>query len=154
MNDTSYTHTQTFAQAPEAVFDAIVDTRGWWSGTIDGDASRVGSEFRYRYSNMHDSTQRVTELVRGEKIVWRVLDAHLSFADNPREWAGTEIVFELAPEGTGTRLTFTHVGLRPSCDCYDACSGGWDILLSRNLRARAATGRAQPDAFAPGGRGA
>ncbi|MFT3693617.1 MAG: SRPBCC domain-containing protein [Kofleriaceae bacterium] len=145
---TSYTHTQTFQVAANVVYDAIMDVRGWWSGTIDGPVDKVGAEFRYRYPGMHDSTQRVTELVPGKKIVWRVTDATLTFVSKPSEWKGTEIVFELVPVAGGTELRFTHVGLVRAFECYDACSSGWRTLLTKSLPNRIMTGTQQPDVFA------
>ena len=60
------------------------------------------------------------------------------------EWEGTTIVFELASAGPDrTELTFRHVGLRPSLDCYDSCSLGWDHYL-RSLRSLVETGTGMP----------
>ena len=148
MNPQNFTLTLLLNASPDVVFDAILDVRAWWSGTIDGDTDKVGATFRYRYADLHDSTQRVTELVRGEKLVWHVSDAHLSFVERADEWKGTDIVFELAPRGASTELTFTHVGLRAACECYGACSKGWTTLIEGNLQRRVASGRTQPDAFA------
>ncbi|MFO0628655.1 MAG: SRPBCC domain-containing protein [Polyangiales bacterium] len=151
MRDQDFSLTLTLDAAPEAVFDAIVDVHAWWSGHIEGRADAIGATFRYRYRDMHDSTQRVTELDRGRRVVWRVLDAHLAFVEAPREWVGSDIVFALSASGGGTTLTFTHVGLAPTCACYAACASGWDALLRGNLRRRVTTGAAQPDVFARGG---
>jgi hypothetical protein len=53
-------------------------------------------------------------------------------------------VFELASAGPDrTELTFRHEGLRPSLDCYDSCSLGWDQYL-RSLRSLAETGKGMP----------
>jgi uncharacterized protein YndB with AHSA1/START domain len=133
---------------PEAVFDAINDVRGWWSGEVTGPTDRVGAEFVYRYGDLHRSTQKVTELVRGRRIVWQVLDAALSFVDDPSEWAGSTIVFELSRRGGKTVVSFSHQGLTRDWLCYEACSEGWRSLLERNLAKRIATGEPQPDAFA------
>jgi uncharacterized protein YndB with AHSA1/START domain len=133
---------------PARVFEAIVDVHSWWSGRIDGAADRLGAEFRYRYAELHDSTQRVVALVPGQRVAWRVLDANLRFVDDAHEWKGTEIVFALSQRGPQTELVFTHVGLTPACACYGACAGGWMQLLGGKLRRRVATGRAQPDVFA------
>ena len=77
MTDTDFTYQLTVAADAARVFAAIVDVRGWWSGRIDGRADQAGAEFRYRYADLHDSTQRVTTLEPGRRVVWRVLDARL-----------------------------------------------------------------------------
>src|SRR3954449_12870752 len=100
-------------QSPAEVFAAICQVRSWWTGDIDGSADHLGDEFDYRYPDLHYSRQRVTELVPDQKIVWRVLDANLTFAADPAEWVGTDIVFDIVPTGDRTELRFTHVGLVP-----------------------------------------
>ena len=150
MQPKDFSLTLTFDAAPEVVYAAILDARAWWSGQIDGATQAVGDEFRYRYAHMHDSTQQVRELVPGRRVVWHVTDAHLSFVDDPAEWRGTDIVFELVPEGAATVLHFRHVGLTPGFACFEACSGGWSTLLTQNLQRRVATGLPQPDAFGLG----
>jgi uncharacterized protein YndB with AHSA1/START domain len=134
-------------QSPEEVFGAINDVRAWWSGSIEGDTDRLGAEFRYRYEDLHDSTQKLAELVPGRKIVWRVTESHLSFVEDQRGWKGTDIVFEIAQKGGRTEVHFTHAGLTPSCECYEACSQGWTAMVD-NLRERIVTGEPQPDPFA------
>ena len=46
------------------------------------------------------------------------------------EWHGTSIVFELAPAGAGTKLTFRHRGLTPQLECFDMCHEGWTHYLA------------------------
>lgn len=135
-------------QSPTRVFDTINDVRGWWSGQIDGETSTLGAEFTYRYKDMHVSTQRVTELVPGRRIVWSVVDSRLSFLKNDAEWTGTKIIFDLSPKGAGTEIRFSHEGLTEESECYGACSNGWGKLVNDNLRSRIVTGANQPDVFA------
>ncbi len=135
-------------QSPEEVFAAIDNVRGWWSGEIDGDTDRLGAEFTYRYKNMHKSTQQLTEVIPGKKVVWHAADAELTFVKDKAEWIGTDIVFEIATKGDKTELRFTHVGLVPAFECYGGCSGAWGALVDGNLRKLITTGKNQPDAFA------
>ena len=129
-------------QTPAEVFAAIANVRGWWTGDIEGGADKLGDEFTYRYKDFHVSRQRVTELVEGRKIVWRVVDGSLNFIADTKEWNGTDITFEIAPKGDQTELRFTHVGLRPEGECYGACSNGWTSLINGNLRSLITSGKA------------
>ncbi len=136
----------TVSQSPQEAFDAINDVRGWWSGEIEGDTDRVGAEFTYRYKDIHRSTQRITELVPGKRIAWRVVDATLNFVPDRAEWNGTDIVFEISRKGDGTEVRFTHVGLTPRFQCYGDCSGAWDYYVRESLRRRITTGKGAPNA--------
>ena len=84
-------------QSPEEAFAAINNVRGWWSGQIEGATDELDAEFTYRYQDVHYSKQRITEFVPNKKVVWRVLDAYLNFTEDPNEWTGTEVTFEVSP---------------------------------------------------------
>jgi uncharacterized protein YndB with AHSA1/START domain len=148
MKNQGFTTAFTVNQSPEEVFKAINNVAGWWSGEVNGRTDKLGAEFTYRYKDAHKSTQRVTELVPGRKVVWHVTDADLTFVSNRTEWIGTDIVFEITRKGGKTELRFTHVGLVPAFECYGGCSGAWGQLVAGNLQKLITTGKNQPDAFA------
>ena len=148
MNQQDFKTSFTVDQSPEEVFRAINNVRGWWSGTIDGDAGRLGAEFTYRYRNFHRSKQQVTELIPAKRVAWHVTDADLSSFTNKAEWIGTDILFEIVKKGDKTELHFTHAGLVPAFQCYGSCSGAWGALINTNLRNLVTTGKNQPDLFA------
>lgn len=134
----------TVNQTPEEVFTAINNVRGWWSGEITGNTNKVGAEFTYCVQDVHRSKQKITEFVSGKRVVWRVLDADLSFTKDKSEWKGTEIVFEIAQKGDKTEVCFTHAGLAPARECYKSCSNAWGLLVNGNLRRLIETGEVQP----------
>jgi hypothetical protein len=120
----------------------------WWSGRIEGRCDRVGEEFTYEVPKVHHCRLRVAELVPGERVVWQVLTSHLSYVQDPTEWAGTTIRFEIAARPGGATVTFTHNGLVPEVECYGACSGAWEALVREDLRSLVLTGREQTGRFA------
>jgi Activator of Hsp90 ATPase homolog 1-like protein len=148
MNTQGFTTTFSVDQTPDAVFDAINNVRGWWSGEIEGVTDQLGSEFTYHYKDVHRSTQRITDFIRGKRIVWRVVGSSLSFVKDTSEWTETEIVFDIAEAHGKTELRFTHRGLVPQYECYRSCSNAWGLLINGNLRQLIATGERQPDVFA------
>jgi hypothetical protein len=145
MKDQSLTVMFLVDQSPEDVFDAVNNVRAWWSGEVDGDTDRLGAEFTYRYEDVHRSTQKITEFVRGKKVVWHVVDANLNFVIDKTEWNGTDIVFEIARKNGQTELRFTHVGLVPAFECYGGCSGAWGFYIGDSLRSLITTGKGAPN---------
>jgi hypothetical protein len=134
MSTGNYTTSFTVKESAEEVFEAIKNVRGWWSGEIDGQTDTLGAEFSYRYQDLHRSTQRITELVPGRKVVWHVLDSRINFVKDQREWEGTDVVFEITRKGDATELRFTHVGLAPAIECYGKCAGAWSFYINESLR--------------------
>ena len=145
MEAKSYTTSFAVDQSPQEVFDAINNVRGWWSGETQGATDKLGAEFTYRFQDVHRSKQKITELIPGKKVVWRVLDADLSFAKNRSEWKGTDIVFEIGEKGGKTEVRFTHVGLIPEYECFDDCSNAWGSYINGSLRGLIARGKGQPN---------
>ena len=143
MSTQSYTTTFTVDRTPAEVFAAVNDVRGWWGKDVEGRTDEVGADFVFEVKDVHYSKIRVTELVPGEQVVWRVVDAHLAFVEDTKEWEDTEIRFEISERGDATELRFTHVGLLPEVECYDACSNAWAFYVG-SLRNLITTGEGQP----------
>jgi hypothetical protein len=144
VNDKDFTTTMTVDKSPIEVFDAVNNVRGWWSGEIDGSTDKLGALFTYNYKDLHRSTQKITELVPGKKVAWRVVDSRLDFVRDKTEWNGTDIVFKIARKGDKTELSFTHVGLVPSLECYEDCRDGWNFYINNSLKRLIKAGKGQP----------
>jgi uncharacterized protein YndB with AHSA1/START domain len=145
MNEQNLTVSFTVDATPAEVFTAITNVRGWWSGEIDGPTDELGAEFTYRYQDVHRSTQRITELVPGKRVAWHVTDGFLSFVTDKTEWTGTDIAFDITPAGAGSQVRFTHVGLTPGVECFDACSRAWQFYVADSLRGLITAGQGQPN---------
>jgi len=145
MNDQSLTYTISVDQSPEEAFAAITNVRGWWSGEIEGGTEKLGDEFTYRYKDVHFSKQRLTEVIPNQKVVWEILDSYLSFAKDTREWTGTKIIFDILKQGNRTEVRFTHQGLVPEFECFEACSGAWGSYINGSLRSLITTGKGNPN---------
>ncbi|MFI6595314.1 SRPBCC domain-containing protein [Nonomuraea sp. NPDC050536] len=141
----NFTTTFTVDRTPHEAFEAITNVGGWWSQEVEGVTDQVGGEFYHRYKDVHRSTIRVTELVPGRKVAWRVLDNYFNFIEDQAEWKDTEIVFEISEKDGGAEVRFTHVGLVPQYECYDVCSNAWGGYLGGSLRNLINTGKGQPN---------
>jgi hypothetical protein len=93
---------------------------------------------------VHVSRIRVTELVPGKRVAWRVLENYMSFVEDQREWIGNETVFDIASKGDKTEVVFTQIGLTPEYECYELCRNAWSGYIKGSLRALIATGKGAP----------
>ncbi|MGZ3763123.1 MAG: SRPBCC family protein [Mucilaginibacter sp.] len=146
MKTLDYSTTVLVDQTPEEAFNAIINTRGWWTGKpgIEGSTDKLNEEFIYRYEPYHYSKQKVTELIPGKKVVWLITDSELSFTEDKHEWTNTQISFEITKHDDQTQIKFTHIGLDPDVECYDACSNAWGNYIKDSLKNWIATGETQP----------
>jgi uncharacterized protein YndB with AHSA1/START domain len=144
-DSTSYTTSFTVENTPAEVLAAISDPRAWWMTDIQGETGQVSDEFSFEVPGVHYSKLRVTAVVPDELVVWTVIEGQVRFVADPQEWTGTQIRFELSPTAGGTTVRFTHVGLRPDHECYEACTGAWNLYAAGSLRGYITTGHGEPN---------
>lgn len=145
MTTTDFSTALSVDQSPNEVFDAINNPRGWWSEEIDGSTDKLNDEFIYHYKDIHYCKIKLTELVPGEKVVWRVLDNYFKFTEDKSEWIGTRVVFDISRNGNKTEIRFTHEGLVPQYECYEICREAWTDYITGSLRNLIENGEGQPN---------
>jgi hypothetical protein len=141
MKNSDFTTTILVDQTPMEAFDAINNVSDWWPGEIEGKTKKLNDEFTYRYKKMHYSKQKLVEVIPGQKVVWLVTDSSLNFVENKSEWTGTKIIFDISENNNKTQIRFTHQGLVPQYECFDACSNAWTDIIRDGLRGLITSGK-------------
>ena len=134
-----FAQVKTLRSSPDAVLAAFQTTEAisaWW-GPITGTAVE-GGRFRADFGEGRYHEIVVTS-VEPHRVEWTSAAA----PHHHGEWEGTTMVFDLAPAGEGTRLSFRHAGLVPQLECYDNCSAGWTQVLA-SLVSYVDTGKGHP----------
>jgi len=80
-------------------------------------------------------------MIPDQKVVWLVTDSSLNFTEDVNEWTGTKISFEITEKDGKTELRFSHIGLVPEIECFDACSNAWTQLIRQGLFSLIVTGK-------------
>lgn len=145
MNNQDFTTTISVDQTPEEAFNAINNVRGWWSENIEGSTDKLGAEWTFRYKDVHFCKIKVTELVPGKRIVWRVLDNRFNFTKDTNEWKDTGIIFEVSKKENKTEIRFAHRGLVPEYECFGVCSNAWGSYINGSLRSLMTKGKGNPN---------
>jgi len=125
-------------------FNSINKVTKWWTENLEGKSQNPGDEFTVRFGDVHVSTQKLVEFVPDERIVWLVTYSRLNFTRDKHEWTGTRIRFEILEKDDKTEVRFTHQGLVPDVECFDACSNAWEQYIQHSLKSLIDTGKGHP----------
>ena len=119
------------------VYDALTTIdglAGWWTTDTSGDVE-VGGVITFRFEP-GDIRVRVKELEPAKSVLWEVVD-------EPDEWVGTTIRFDLKEEDDFTIVLFSHEGWREPIEFMHHCSTKWATFLL-SLKSLLETGTGQP----------
>jgi hypothetical protein len=146
MKKENYHRTITVNASPEEAMKKISQVNRWWKKDFSGSAEKMNDTFTIPFDPEGKAfvNFRVSALEPGKKVVWHVTDCYLPWFNDKKEWNQTEVVFDISTENNKTRVGFTHVGLVPGVECYDACEKGWDGHVTMSLVKWMNEGEGQP----------
>jgi hypothetical protein len=128
----------------QKAFKRINDVTKWWTENLEGGSQKLNDEFTVRFDEVHVSKQKLIEFIPDKKVTWLVTESSLNFLEDKQEWTNTKISFELNELDNQTQIRFTHDGLIPTRECYDACSNAWSQYIQESLLSLINTGTGQP----------
>ncbi|UYQ94962.1 SRPBCC domain-containing protein [Chitinophaga horti] len=145
MDHKSYTTSMTSGKSANDVYLAIKNIPGWWTENYEGKTGKIGDEFTVTFGDTFIHLQLKEQLVN-HKLMWEVTGGHKHFLENPKEWVGTSIQFDIANiDNEKTEITFTHHGLAAPLECYDICTTSWHGYLHGSLKKLIETGEGNAD---------
>jgi uncharacterized protein YndB with AHSA1/START domain len=116
-------HSIRIASPLETVYPLTSTPKGfaeWWGAEVTEVAGGVELGFFNRTTVYRLQLDASEPPARAE---WR--------CQTGNEWEGTRIVFELAPDGSGTLLRFTHADWAAETGYFVSCNTTWGELMFR-----------------------
>lgn len=122
---------------PEKAIAMISQVNQWWKNDFSGNAGQLDGRFKVPFGEHNGEASFVdfvvSEFVPGKKITWTVTDCNLPWFKDKKEWNNTSLEFLVTTENEHTKIDFTHKGLVPGIECYEACEKGWDGHITNGL---------------------
>ncbi|MEE9438028.1 MAG: SRPBCC domain-containing protein [Saprospiraceae bacterium] len=131
-NKISYSKVLLVNAKPTLVFKAItVEIDKWWT-VYSNKTKKTGDKLSVKFGENTFKTMKLTKVILNQVIHWKVEQANIDIKGLSRknEWVGTTIKWEIEKNKNGSKINFTHQGLIPEFECYNACEGGWDYFLN------------------------
>lgn len=117
-------------KAPQQkVYEALATIEGisgWWTQDTTGE-SEVGKTIVVKFHSPQGNEigfmdMEVQDLEPGKKVRWK-------FTEGPKEWIGTEVVFELHQEENYTIVLFHHLHWAEEVEFKAHCSMKWAVFM-------------------------
>lgn len=119
--------------APAAeVQNRISKVDKWWAKQFKGAANKLNDQFSVYFGDTYVDF-KISELIPGKKIVWKVTDCNLHWIKDKKEWNDTEVTWAIAEKDGRTQIDFVHKGLTPVSECYESCKPGWTHHIKDSL---------------------
>ncbi|HVT86901.1 MAG TPA: hypothetical protein VHD35_16980 [Chitinophagaceae bacterium] len=144
MKKNNYHRTITVNASAEEAMKKISQVNGWWAKNFTGKAEKLNDTFSVHFGKTFVDF-KISELIPGKKVVWKVTDCNLHWIKNKKEWNGTEVVFEISEKKNATQIDFTHIGLVPGVECYNDCEVGWTGHITNSLVKFINEGKGMPE---------
>ncbi|SRR5579871_2426771 len=125
------------------VYEALATVKGvagWWTQETTG-SSEKGGTIGVRFltpagKEIGGMQMEVVALDPDKKVQWRI-------KEGPKEWIGTDVVFDLRREGDTTIVLFGHKNWKEPVEFMAHCSMKWATFLL-SLRELVEKGKGRP----------
>jgi hypothetical protein len=148
MENKDYHRTIMVNASPAEAMKKISKVNEWWKHDFSGSAEKLNDKFTVPFGELNGEKSfvdfMVSEFVPNSKTTWKVTNCNLPWFNDKTEWNNTEVVFEISIENDKTKIGFTHIGLVPGMECYDACEKGWDGHVTKSLLGFINEGKGMP----------
>ena len=148
MEKKNYHRTITINASPGEAMKKISQVNNWWKHDFTGRAEKLNDKFTVPFGQLNGENSFVdfvvSEFKPNQKMVWKVTDCNMPWFKDKKEWNNTEVVFEISSGTNKTKIDFTHIGLVPGVECYDACEKGWDGHVTNSLLSFINDGKGNP----------
>ena len=149
MTNSDYHRTLDVNASPQKAYEAVTTGfENWWTSSCTP-LARIGDIAIFKFPPKDSSwtfrpiTLKPNTLVEHECVGANHLHDGLPVSIRT-EWLGSVMQFDIEENKSGSRIIFTHRGLKPNLDCYEICEAGWDFFFMDSLKSYLNSGAGSP----------
>jgi uncharacterized protein YndB with AHSA1/START domain len=130
-------HSIDIRTTPESLYEAITTQKGlarWWTPQVKAEPA-IGAinEFYFDGTTLKF---RIDKLEPAHHVAW-------SSVQVPSDWEGTQVLFDIIPEGDTVNLRFSHSGFASDGGSFGATSYAWAQYV-RSIKLLLENGEGEP----------
>ena len=118
-------HSISIGAEPHLVYPLVASGQGftrWWSSDVMEEKPGGNVELGF-FKRATIYGLKPIQLVAPRQAHW--------VCQTGKEWAGTRLLFDLAPDGKNTLLRFTHADWQAETDYFVSCTTVWGEIMFR-----------------------
>ncbi len=123
---------------PLTVFEAVSTLEGlsgWWTEDTGG-STETGEIVNFRFGDRYYIEMEIVKQEQGKYLEWKCHQGE-------DEWIGTNLTFEIIPNGENSLVKFTHRNWKEITDFYGVCNYHWGLYM-KSIKLFCETGTGTP----------
>ena len=119
----------------------------WWGRVDNININKLGDIFTVFFDEGTEWVFEISNYTPNKEIHWKCIKAnhYISGLEHiEQEWLNSIIIWRFKEIENDVEVSFEHIGLTPTLNCFEVCDAGWTYFIATSLKQYLDTGTGIP----------